>query len=567
MHQPSIEPRHSVYYDYKVYPYIRPPELDGKKKKHQVALVGAGPIGMVAALELAKQGVSSVLLESERQVSLGSRAICFTRRSMEILQQVGVDKPLLDTGLPWRYGNSYFRGQRTFRLDMPYDEDDRFGPMINHQQQYLEQFLVEAIGKQPLIDLRWGHRVTEIARNDASGATLRVDTEDGVYDLDADWVVATDGAGSPVRGMLGLRMQGDAYEGRFVIADIKVDLDLPTERLAFFDPPWNPGNTVLMHKEPNGIWRVDFQLPPGETPEEAKAMASLAPRIDAQLELATGKKGLKWELDWCSVYSARAMTLTDYREGRILLSGDAGHMLPIFGVRGANTGWQDCQNLAWKLALVIKGAASERLLRSYSEERVGAAWEIIEEASKSTRFMTPPSHGYRLLRDAVLSLSLTQEFVRPLYHWRTSRPHEYLDSSLNAADDDNARFARGPRNGAQLDNIKLGANDYLLDHAGQQFQLICFGSSLAADVLAETRARKAAGLPLQVIAVTPASGGPAKVEGADLTLRDASGHFQAKYGVTEGAAYLARPDQHVCARWLKADGKRLAAAFKTALAQ
>ncbi|MDR1968135.1 MAG: FAD-dependent monooxygenase [Burkholderiaceae bacterium] len=565
MHKPSTEPRHSIYYDYKIYPYHRPPELDAEKQKHPVVLVGAGPIGLVAALELASFGVRSVLLESERQVSLGSRAICFTRRSMEILQQAGVDKPLTAAGLPWRYGNSHYRGQRTFRLDMPYDEDDRFHPMLNLQQQYLEEYLADAVAKQPLIDLRWGHHVTGVVRNDDHGAMLRVDTQDGPYDIEADWVVATDGARSGVRGLLGLTMQGDAYEGRFVIADIRVDLDLPTERLAFFDPPWNPGNTVLMHREPHGIWRIDFQLPPGETPEQALALESLAPRIDAQLALI-GKAGVKWELDWSSVYSARAMTLPDYRAGRILFSGDAAHMLPIFGVRGANTGWQDGQNLAWKLAFVIRGLAPDHILRSYSEERVGAAWEIIDEASKSTRFMTPPSHGFRLLRDAVLSLSLTQEFVRPLYHWRTSRPHEYLNSNLNAAGDDNDKFARGPRNGAQLDNIKLGAEHYLLDHAGAAFQLIYFGALIPQDVYNEAAALKASGLPLQLIAVVPA-GGPAAVGGADLTLHDASGHFYAKYGATEGTAYLARPDQHVCARWLQADGTRIAAAVKTALAQ
>ncbi|MDR0458384.1 MAG: FAD-dependent monooxygenase, partial [Burkholderiaceae bacterium] len=197
MHTPSTAPRHSIYYEYKVYPYQHPPELDGRQQhQHPVVIVGAGPVGMVAALELAKFGVTCVLLESERQVSLGSRAICFTRRSMEILQQAGVDKPLTATGLPWRYGNSYYRGQRTFRLDMPYDADDRFGPMLNHQQQYLEQFLVEAIQKQPLIDFRWGHRVVEIVRNDAKSAALRVDTQDGPYEIQSDWVVAADGAGS-----------------------------------------------------------------------------------------------------------------------------------------------------------------------------------------------------------------------------------------------------------------------------------------------------------------------------------------------------------------------------------
>jgi 3-(3-hydroxy-phenyl)propionate hydroxylase len=180
--------------------------------------------------------------------------------------------------------------------------------------------------------------------------------------------------------------------------------------------------------------------------------------------------------------------------------------------------------------------------------------------------MTPPTHGFRLLRDAVLSLSLTQEFVRPLYHWRTSRPHEYLDSSLNAAGDDDAKFARGPRDGAQLDNIKLGPDDYLLDHAGAAFQLLYFGARIPDDVRSAAKALKADGLPLQLVALAPA-GGPATVDGADLTLCDASGHGYAKYGATEGAAYLARPAQHVCARWLKADGQGIAAAVKTALAQ
>lgn len=564
MHRPNTEPRHSIYYDYKVYPFRRPPELGGERQKWPVVIVGAGPVGLVTALDLARYGVRSILLESEQQVSLGSRAIVFTRRSMEILQQVGVAGRIAETGLPWRFGNSYFRGQRVFRLEAPYDQDDRFFPLINLQQQYLEEYLVDAVQAQPLIDLRWGNQVTDVVRNDTS-AVLRVDTPEGEYDIEADWIVATDGARSGVRSLVGAKMQGDSYEGRFVIADIRIKLDLPTERLAFFDPPWNPGNTVLMHREPHDIWRIDYQLPPNETPERALETESLSKRINAQLELI-GKGGTPWELDWSSVYSARAMTLTDYVSGRIVFSGDAAHMLPIFGVRGANTGWQDCQNLVWKLALVLRGLAPERILRSYTDERVGAAWEIIGEASKSTRFMTPPTHGFRLMRDATLSLSLTQEFVRPLYHWRTSRPHEYLNSSLNAADDDNAAFARGPRNGAQLDNIRFGDDDYLLDHVGAAFHLIYFGARIPGDVLDDVATLKAAGVPLRVIAAVPAQG-PQAVEGADLTLRDASGHFYAKYGASEGAAYLARPDQHVCARWFKADGPRIAAAVRTALAQ
>ena len=248
----------------------------------------------------------------------------------------------------------------------------------------------------------------------------------------------------------------------------------------------------------------------------------------------------------------------------MLFTGDAAHMLPIFGVRGANTGWQDAQGMAWRLAFVVKGVAPESLLQSYSSERVAAAWEIIDEAGKSTRFMTPPTRGFRLLRDAVLSLSLSQPFVGPLYHWRTSRPHEYTQSPLNSSGDDNLLFKVGPGHGAPPQNIRLGADDYLLDHLGGGFDLLYFTEGPAIPdalqkVVAEIRLK---GVPLRVVAV----GAAEPVAGADLILADADGHFRARYGVrASGAAYLLRPDQHICARWMSLDAGRLQSALTTAL--
>jgi 3-(3-hydroxy-phenyl)propionate hydroxylase len=202
-------------------------------------IVGSGPAGLTAALELARHGVPSVVLESELQVSEGSRAIVFTRRSMEILQQVGVADRVTENGLPWRFGNSYYRGQRVFRMEAPHDDDDRFFPMINLQQQYLEEYLVDAALANPLIDFRWGNRVNRIEHNDGF-ARVEVNTPEGTYLLETDWLIAADGARSGIRSLMGLKMEGASYEGRFVIADIRIDLPLPTERLAFFDPEWNP---------------------------------------------------------------------------------------------------------------------------------------------------------------------------------------------------------------------------------------------------------------------------------------------------------------------------------------
>jgi 3-(3-hydroxy-phenyl)propionate hydroxylase len=564
MHQPPAEPRRSIYYRYQVFDSWLPSQHARQVQRHRVVIVGAGPIGLVTALALAQHGVASVVLESERQVSEGSRAIVFTRRSMEILQQVGVAELVTRDGLPWRCGNSYYRGQRVYRMEAPHDPDDRFFPMINLQQQYLEGYLIDAAHANPLIELRWGNRVTAVSQ-DTSAATLEVDTPEGPYTLQADWLVATDGARSAVRSLLNLKLEGASYEGRFVIADIRVDLPLPTERLAFFDPVWNPGNTILMHREPHGIWRVDYQLPPGEIPEDALRPESLKERIDAQLAMI-GYPGLPWEMDWSSVYSARALTLPDYVQGRVLFSGDAAHLLPIFGVRGANTGFQDAQALAWRLALVVRGVSPAALLSTYSSERVAAAREIIEEAGKSTRFMTPPTRGFRLVRDAVLSLSLSESFVGPLYHWRTSRPHEYTHSMLNSDGDDHPAFSRGPGQGAPAQNIRLGVDDHLLDHLSHTFVLLYFtdGPSIPSTLMSVVNEWRAKGLPMKVVAV----GIGQAVAGADDTLADVDGHLRARYGVTQScAAYLIRPDQHVCARWMSLDATQLRRALNRATFQ
>lgn len=568
MHTPLDQARPSLYYNYRVHdawlPAEHPPQTG--TARHSVVIAGAGPAALTTALELARHGVRVTVLAAERQVSEGSRAIVFTRRSMEILQQVGVAQAVTDAGLPWRFGNSYFRGQHVFRMQAPHDADDRFFPMINLQQQFLEEFLLQACEAHAGIEVRWGNKLTDLVQH-ADHAVLTVDTPQGPYQLETTWLVAADGARSGIRTALDLKMEGASYEGRFVIADIRIDLPLPTERLAYFDPVWNPGNTILMHREPRGIWRIDYQLPAHESAEDALRPESLRERINAQLKMI-GFGDRPWELDWSSVYSARTLTLPDYRHGRVFFVGDAAHLLPIFGVRGANTAFQDAQALGWQLAFVIQGWGGEDLLANYSRERVGAAREIIDEAGKSTRFMTPPTAGFRLLRDAVLSLSLTQAFVRPLYHWRTSRPHAYVNSQLNARGDDNALFTAGPGRGEPPQNVQLGTDDYLLDHLGGGLDLLYFttAAALPEALQAEITRIKARGVPLRVSAITQTA--CASVQGADQVLADANGHLRARYGVTQdGAAYLLRPDQHVCARWVTLDEFRLQAAIHTVLAR
>ena len=470
-------------------------------------------------------------------------------------------------GVTWNVGRTFHRDREVFNFDLLPEDGHKMPAFVNLQQYYVEEYLYERCLAESLIEMRFRNKVLAVTPG-PDGVAVEVETPDGRYSLEADWLVAADGARSGIRTAMGLVMEGASYEGRFVIADIRIDLPLPTERLAFFDPVWNPGNTILMHREPHGIWRVDYQLPAGEDAQQALQPESLKARIDAQLEMI-GFGGTPWEMDWSSVYSARALTLPDYVHGRVIFAGDAAHMLPIFGVRGANTGFQDAQALAWRLALVARGVAPVRLLDSYSGERVGAAREIVEEAGKSTRFMAPPSRGFRLLRDAVLSLSLTQEFVRPLYHWRTSRPHEYAHSPLNSADDDNHLFEAGPGHGAPPLNLRLGPDDYLLDHLGGGFDLLYFtdGTPVPAQWCEVARMARGRGVGLRIVAISSQAAAQ-PVQGADLTLADADGRCRARHGVPAGhppgAAYLLRPDQHVCARWLALDARRLQSAIDNA---
>ena len=563
MHLPSANPRPSIYYNYQVFkPWL--PTENGKQEKKKVVIVGAGPAGMVTALELARHGVASVVLASDLQFSQGSRAIVFTRRSMEILQQVGVAHRITENGLPWHSGYSIYRGQKVFRMETPLDPDDRFFPMINIQQQYLEEYLHDACAANPLIDFRWGNKLGH-AEQSLGSVTAHVDTSAGPYQLDTEWLVAADGGSSEIRSAMNLKLEGASFESIFVIADIRIDLPFPTERLAFFDPDWNRGNTILMHKEPHGIWRGDYQVPPGETPEEALRPESLQQRINAQLKMI-GFEGTPWEMDWSSVYSARTLTLPDYVHDRSVFTGDAAHLLPIFGVRGANTAFQDAQSLGWHLAYVLNGISPEQLMANHSEERVGAAREIITEAGKSTRFMAPPSRGFRLLRDAVLSLSLTEEFVRPLYHWRTSRPHEYNHSALNSTTDDNLQFTGGPALGAPPQNVQLQQDDFLLDHLGGGFDLVYVAThqGIPQDLLRAVDQAKNKGLPLKLLAISQEN---VDVMGADKTLLDPQQRFQLRYAVSAGGAYLFRPDQHVCGRWLQVDATRLLSSLQLAVMQ
>ncbi|MBP6701723.1 MAG: FAD-dependent monooxygenase [Halioglobus sp.] len=550
---------HSLYFDYPVFRFRRPPELDGIAAQHPVIIAGAGPVGLTAAIALAQHGIASVLLDRKNTVNDGSRAICVSRYSFDTLHQLGAVAPFLAKGLGWTKGRCYYRDQLIYQLEMPHSEQERFLPMYNIQQQFIEQYLIDKAAEYPrLIDLRWQSDLREVQQN-ADGVFLEIGTPEGTYTLRGKYLLAADGARSTIRELLGLRLRGDNLPGNYVIADVRMQHDFPTERRSFFESSGNPDATVLVHRQPDDIWRVDWQIMPQDNPEEAVREANVRERVQAILGMI-GHEG-EWELEWWSIYTANTLCLDDYRQGRVVFIGDSAHIVPIFGVRGLNNGIADAVNAAWKLAYVLKGRAADSLLDSYSPERRGATLDVFRNAGKSSRFMTPPSRGYALMRKAVLELALSEEFTRPFADPRQVQPYTYRDSPLTTADGD--EFAAGPAPGAVLPNCRLGDNDYLLDHLGASFSLLYFGDGTALSPelkeLCTTLLQIDPDCKLLRISSTPGSGTGHEV------LVDNSGSIGAACEGADGTIYLVRPDRHVAGRWKSLDAGRISAALLRAL--
>ncbi|MBD5633892.1 MAG: FAD-dependent monooxygenase, partial [Candidatus Eremiobacteraeota bacterium] len=454
--------------------FRRPPELDGRTEPARVVVLGAGPVGLTLALALAGRGIRSVVIEPRSSVGYGSRAICLSRRSLEIWDRLGVVAPIVAQALPWTSGRSYWGDREILEFHMPHDDDQKFPPMVNLQQCFVEQYLIDAAAAAPEIDLRWRSTAIDLRSGDR-GVALRIDSPAGAYELEAEWLAACDGARSFARRALGLSMTGTSYEGRYLIADIELASTYPTERRAWFDPPSNPGSTLLMHRQPENVWRIDYQLRDDEDEDVAVRDESVRARVEAHL--AYIGEGPDYRLIWHSLYKAHAVSLERYRHGRVLFAGDAAHLVPIFGVRGLNSGVDDAFNLAWKLANVLERRSEDRLLESYSSERVFAARENIRQSRKSTLFMTPPTRGFELLRDAALALAVDAPFARGLVDPRQTSAIAFPDSPLSTEDagDWGAGTARP---GATLPQVRIersGEPGHLLDALGTRPLALVYG--------------------------------------------------------------------------------------------
>ncbi|WP_300659479.1 FAD-dependent monooxygenase [Hydrogenophaga sp.] len=493
-----------------------------------VLIAGGGPVGLTLSALLSAQGIANLVIESDESYCTGSRAICMSRRSQEILGWVGADQALVEKGLSWVGGRSYWRHNEVLHFQMPSEPTQRFAPMVNIQQFYVEALSHQSAQATGSSQVQWASRVTAVKPHDG-GVDLEVSTPEGAQTVHADWLVACDGGRSTVREQLGLHLEGTQYDGKYVIVDVVQKTQRAVERLAWFDPPSNPGSTILMHRQPDDVWRIDYQIRDDEDPLEAVKPENVLPRVQSHLAMIGETE--PWEPLWISIYNAKCLTLPSYRHGRVMFAGDAAHLVPIFGVRGLNSGLDDAGNLAWKLARVVRGQSPHTLLDSYSTERVHATRENIAYGAKSTEFMAPPNFAYKMMREATLRLAEGDAQVRSLINPRQSTPVTYVGSALNAPQVGawtHEQAAPGAPAPEALLQDGQGAF-HLSSRFGRDFLVLAFGPV----------GQRAPAVPgLETMAIDPAM--------------DAHGQAWQRYGLSgpeATALVLVRPDGYVMGRW------------------
>ncbi len=498
----------------------------GDVAEHSVVVVGAGPVGLSLAIDLAQRGHCVVLLDDADRIGEGSRAICFSKRSLEYWDRLGIGQRMVDKGVVWSVGKIFHGHSQLYQFNLLPEEGHKRPAFINLQQFYAEAYLVDRVGALPRIDLRWRNKAVGLEqRNDY--VALAIETPDGPYQVHAQHVIACDGARSSLRKMVGAEFSGQVFEDQFLIADVKMSAAFPTERWFWFDPPFHAGRSALLHKQPDDVWRIDLQLNRYADPAVEKQPDNVRPRIARML----GHD--KFEFEWISLYKFQCRRMDRFIHGRVVFAGDAAHQVSPFGARGANSGLEDAENLAWKLDRVLRKVSPQTLLESYHIERSLAADENIRESTRSTDFMAPNSHQEARLRKAVLSLAKETEFGKRMVNaGRLSVPSVY-DSPLSTADVDHWRG--GPQPGASMPDAPLTARsgegmfltDAFIKH-GTQFTLLEFSNGAASDV--------------------PEDVGMIRI-GGEGGLADLQGLAGKRYDAEPGTAYLLRPDGYVAARF------------------
>lgn len=550
---------------YPSFPYVCPPEQrTGAPTRHKVAIIGGGLVGLSAATDLAARGIPALLLDDNNTVSDGSRSIAQAKRTMEIWNRIGCAAPIAQKGVGWSTGHIFNGGDRITTFELYPEGSDKYPAFTSVPQYYVESYIKAHGDTQPQVEFRWLNRVVDV-RQHADHVAIEVETPDGRYITEAEWVIAADGVNSTMRRLLDLPFRGRPMDDRFVIADVKLPADFPTDRCFWFKPPFYDSNSALRVVEPDSVWRVDWQLAPEDDAEAERDPERVRKRLSAMFGA-----DVDYEIQWFSIYSFGVRRIDRFRHGRIFFAGDAAHQLsPFGGGRGGNSGVQDVDNLVWKLAAVITGRAPAGILDSYDLERGPVADRNLRDSVRSTEFITPRTAHSLAIRDAVLHLAPAAPFAKAFVNTGRFAVSPILSASPLVTPDEDA-FPEANMPGSPVADAPLvdqaGTSDWLVDHMGTGFTLMLYEETLACvdrAAIDELRDRIGTAFDLDILVLSAG-----RTDGQDspaaTLLWDRDGIARRRYGLEPGSCYLFRPDQHVCARWRRLDpGKVHRAALRS----
>jgi 3-(3-hydroxy-phenyl)propionate hydroxylase len=519
-----------------------------------VGIVGAGPVGLSCALRLATFEVPSLVLEADSTlVKQGSKACLIQGDVLDTLDKVGCADQIAAEGITWNTARTYVRGKEIAKTVYPWPVG--YGPFVNISQHRVQQLLLARVADSELIEIRWSHRVFDL-HQDADCVTVLVGGPDGVREMRFRYVVGCDGIRSEVRDLVGAAWLGYTHGDRFLITDIRAPLELARERHFHYDPPFNPGRQLVMHAQPDDLWRIDWQLAADADIAEERRTGALDRRVRDVIG------DVPYEIDWLSTYRFFQRMVDRMRVGRVFLAGDAAHALPPYGARGMNSGIQDADNLAWKLALVLDRRSEESLLDSYHVERHAAAQENLRVTESTIKFMVPPNRAKRLVRDVLLRLSAPlKPLRRHVNSGKMAEPFTYTDSPIVDASD------RHPLLGALAPDLRVtagGVETRLRRLFGQTFVLLYFATDVP--MAAHFIERIVPGswpLPLGFVVVVPRGTDMAGVTMLQaIVVRDEEEERSAVYSGDRNS-YLVRPDGHIGAVRNEIDPSELAELLRT----
>ena len=526
------------------YPFVEPAELHAPTRvRHPVVIVGGGISGLTLACSLARLGVRAVLIDEDNTVGVkgaSSRGICYTQKSLEIFERLGIFERIAAKGVQWSVGRTFAGDDEVYSFDLRQQGNFHLSsqpPFINIQQFYIEGFLVERTQELGVVDLRWQNRLTGFEQN-ADSATLTIETPAGTYQMEAEHVIDATGSGSPLRKWLNVPFDSKRGDDRWCIADVRFTTHPPQERHTWIEAPFNENRAVWQHLMADDVWRIDYQMAPNADPAYVSREDVVRERLARQFGPDVGV-----EIVWVGPYAYRSECVHAMRHGRVYLMGDSAKVVSPFGARGGNTGVADADNLAWKLAAVLSGKADSALLDSYNDERLDAAQQNVCVTNRTARFLRPADGTERVFRQAAIGLAKQHPFARALINTgRMAVANPYARSRA-------CTYATASAAGQSVQNVGFGwadgtrgdVND-LLNWAHGDLLVLVFGD-LPTAALQRLR-RLCLDAPVRSVQVLGANGGAAQ---ALEHVRDPQGHLQGACHVFGHAWALVRPDGYLAA--------------------